>query len=118
MQCPVCSKEITDMSFFCRWCNRFVPAPEKGEKAGIFRRFVAWGLDFLVPFVAWIFVTGIMAGISGDLGVLVGVLFPLGWLVWALTLFPKGQTPGKLMVGLHVVRQRTGENPGFGAMLI
>lgn len=118
MKCSSCSQDITDASFFCSWCNRFVPAPEKGEKAGLFHRFIAWMLDFFVPLLGWVGSTLVVAAVSEELALAIAILFPLGWLVWALTLFPKGQTPGKYMLGLRVVRQRTGANPGFGIMLI
>src|SRR5262249_58630309 len=47
-------------------------------------------------------------------GVLMVVTLFLGWAVWSLIVYAKGQTPGKQLLGMKVVRLRTGGRAGWG----
>jgi hypothetical protein len=53
MTCPSCHKEVAVDSFFCAWCDRFIPVPEKGTKANLFARWVALMIDPLIAVVLW-----------------------------------------------------------------
>ncbi|WIM99220.1 RDD family protein [Actinoplanes oblitus] len=52
-----------------------------------------------------------------DLVLFVGTL-GVGWLVWALRVFGRGQTPGRQLLGHAVADVRTGRPVGFGRMLV
>ena len=118
MDCPSCRKEIIPDSFFCSWCNVFIPSPEKGKKANLFARWVALVIDPVIAVALYFIAIGIFGRISEDLGIAVAVLFPLGYFVWFLLLLRKGLTPGKKLLRLQVVNHQTGEIPGFGKMFL
>lgn len=124
MNCSSCTKEITPDSFFCMWCSDFVSSPNKGQKANLFARWVAWVIDPLIPFALWglTFLFGsLLAGISetlGTLAVIVSFLFPAVYFVWFLILLRQGLTLGKKLLGLQVVNHQTGQIPGFGKMFL
>ena len=118
MTCPNCSKETAPESYFCAWCNVLVANVSSGTRAGLFPRFIALVLDPLVAFVLYFGAIAIFGSMSSNLGVMVGLLLPLVYFVWFLTLLRRGLTPGKRMLGLQVVRAQTGDIPGFGKMFV
>lgn len=118
MNCPSCKKEITPDTFFCTWCNEFIPSPGKGKKANLFVRWIALVIDPLIAIALYLLAIGIFGSISKDLGAVVAVLLPLVYIVWFLSLLRQGLTPGKKLLGLQVVNHQTGEIPGFGKMFI
>jgi uncharacterized RDD family membrane protein YckC len=118
MKCPSCDREIVPDAFFCAWCNRFLPAPGKGVKAGLFVRWVALLIDPLIGIVLYFAALAVFASISQDVGVIVALAFPVAYGVWFITLLRRGLTPGKRLLGLQVVRQESGEVPGFGTMFV
>ncbi|MDP8237569.1 MAG: RDD family protein [Candidatus Hatepunaea meridiana] len=126
MNCPSCEKEVAPDSVLCSWCNVFIPVPEKGKKAGFFARFIALLIDPLIAVILVFIGTGIIGGIfsiiSDKLGAIMGitaaVVLPILYLIWFLTLLKEGVTPGKRILGLHVVNYQTGENPGLGKMIL
>jgi len=119
MICPACTKEIAADGYFCQWCAAYVPAQHVGNKAGVFRRFVALALDPVIALVLYFLGLGLVGGLLGpDLGAAAAVLLPIAYLVWYLSLMRKGLSPGKQLLGLQVVRQQTGAIPGFGTMFV
>jgi uncharacterized RDD family membrane protein YckC len=118
MKCTGCDKEIVPDSHFCTWCSRFIPVPELGSKANLFARWIALWIDPLIGVASYMLALTLMAGVSADLATVGVVLFPLGYFLWFLTLLRKGQTPGKMLLGLQVVHYQTGRIPGFGRMLL
>ena len=118
MTCASCEREIVPDSFFCGWCNRFIPAPARGTRAGIFARWMALVLDPLIGVVLYFGTLAVFAVISKDLAVLMAFVVPVIYVVWALMLLRRGLTPGKRLLGLQVVNQQTGEIPGFGTMFV
>lgn len=42
----------------------------------------------------------------------------IGWIIWTIVLWSKGQNPGQRILGLRVVDERTGLPPGRGRMFI
>lgn len=101
------------------------------EPAGIFPRLYAWIIDRLLIGSLWVLLVcwGIVAYLSWtrwppdllDLAALVGIL-----LLWGIALHAAyfvvfvggcGQTPGKMLCGLAVVR-RDGTPPGYGRALL
>ncbi|MCF7885103.1 MAG: RDD family protein [Candidatus Marinimicrobia bacterium] len=118
MICPNCQKEITPDSFFCQWCGTFIPKTQKGRKANIFIRWLALVIDPLIGIGLYFLAVGIFGAISEDMAGVMAVLFPLGYFIWFLTLLRQGMTPGKKILGLQVVRNKSGEIPGFGKMFV
>lgn len=120
MDCPSCDKETAPDSFFCHWCSVFIPAPEKGVKAGLFRRYFALQLDPLIAFGLYFLGIALLGGATSSLGMafVAALVLPFIYLIWWLSLFRKGQTPGKKMLSVQVVRHQTGSIPGFGKMFV
>ncbi|MGH7616765.1 MAG: RDD family protein [Gemmatimonadaceae bacterium] len=118
MTCPSCSKEIMPDAYFCNWCSSFVPAPAKGTKAGLFRRWFALVIDPVIGVVLYFVGVGLLSAVSSQLGIAAAVILPLVYIVWFLSLLREGLTPGKKLMGLQVVDQQTGQIPGFGKMFI
>lgn len=120
MDCPSCDKETAPDSFFCHWCSTFIPAPEKGVKARLFRRYFALALDPLIAYGLYFFGIALLGGTTGSLGVafLAALILPFVYLIWWFSLFRRGQTPGKKMLSVQVVRHQTGAVPGFGKMFV
>ncbi|QXD17134.1 RDD family protein [Rhodocaloribacter litoris] len=118
MNCPNCHREIAPGVRFCTWCGAFVVAPGKGRKANLFRRWLALAIDPLIGLGLYLIAIVLFGAVSETLGVIMAVVFPLGYLVWYVSLFRQGLTPGKKLLGLQVVREETGEIPGFGTMLL
>jgi len=75
-------------------------------------------IDPLISVALYFIAVGLFGGMSEDLGAFTAVVFPLAYFVWFIVLLGQGYTPGKKLLGLHVVNSKTGNNPGFGAMFL
>lgn len=109
---------------WCGICHTNVLNKGVGRLASPGKRLGAYFLDILVPAVALILIfgitvagatTGTEAGIG--VGVLLGIVLFLGYIVWALILFAKGVTPGKKLLGMRVIKE-DGTGAGLFTMLI
>jgi uncharacterized RDD family membrane protein YckC len=82
-QCPTCNA-VTDAQWFCRSCGEFLRAPgTRRQAAGLWRRFSAELID-MVLFI---------------------LLLIVGWFIWfGFFTAHRGQTPGKQILGLRVIR--------------
>jgi len=120
MNCPKCSKEISAERLFCVWCESFVPAPEAGVKAGIFRRWLATAMDPGIAIVSYLIVAAILSSAASTDGGKMGVMAVVfvAYAIFYLALLAKGMTPGKYIVGERVVDKLTGREPGLGIMLL
>jgi uncharacterized RDD family membrane protein YckC len=49
---------------------------------------------------------------------LLAVTALVGWLIWALIVFGRGQTPAKQVLGMRVVKLRTGQAASWGTMFL
>jgi len=49
---------------------------------------------------------------------LVIVTLGIGWIIWALILWKRGQNPAQRMLKLRVVKEATGQLPTYGEMFI
>ncbi|HXJ42107.1 MAG TPA: RDD family protein [Bryobacteraceae bacterium] len=118
MQCQSCRKDVTPDMMFCAWCLEYLGAANKGKKANFFSRFVAVVLDPLIALLIWLLPSLLLTALSPKLGGVFAIVGIIGYIIWALSLFRQGMTPGKLLMGLQVVDQRNGEIPGFGKMFL
>lgn len=118
MVCPACSKEISVDGFFCQWCNRFVVAPHRGVKAGLFGRWVALMIDPLIAIVVYAGSLLALESVAGEWAGAWAILLALVYVVVFLLMLRRGTTPGKLLMGLQVVRTTSGSIPGFGVMFV
>jgi uncharacterized RDD family membrane protein YckC len=42
----------------------------------------------------------------------------IGWLIWALIVFSRGQTPAKQLLGMRVMKLQTGRHASWGTMFL
>ena len=102
---------------FCTYCQGFLAAPQTGTKGGLFQRWLATFVDFLVGYLALIVIIIVAVSIGGEAGVVVWLLATAAqWAIW-IVLLNRGTTVGKMLFGLRVVRT-DGTNPGFITMLL
>jgi len=124
---PICSKCTAEVPAGVRWCgicHANLINPSIGRLASPGKRLGAFFLDILIPsiaFVLMLIVSGFGAAQETEsgsaIGFLVAIVLFVVYLVWALTLFAKGTTPGKKMLGMRVIKEN-GESAGFGTMLV
>ena len=102
---------------FCLGCGQFLTAPAGVRAAGLGRRVAAYLLDGLIPAATIIFflIVSFFAIVTVDfdddterwgfavLGIALLVSL-LGYVVWWLIVLRRGQTPGKQLVGIRVIR--------------
>ena len=116
MVCPNCGKDVGLEGVFCNWCTGFVPRVGVGHKAGVARRWFAAVIDPALVIVAWLVGSAILGSVIGAGAGLFLVFAAL--VVLYLVLFARGQTFGKRLMGLQVVKRVDGSNPGVGVMLL
>lgn len=71
-------------------------APVDAPLTGLGRRFGAFVLDLLLSIV----------------------LLGIGWLIWSLVIWTKGQSPGKALLGIRVLKADTGRSASWGTMVL
>ena len=80
--CPDCGRANAEGALFCAGCAQFLMGPPGVRVAGLGRRVGAYVLDAILVFLT---------------------LF-IGYLIWWLIVLGRGQTPGKQLLGIRVVR--------------
>ena len=81
--CPNCGRQDHGDGRFCQWCDQFqLDSTGSIKRATIGRRFAALVLDTVLVFAT---------------------LF-IGYLIWWLFTLDKGQTPGKQIVGIRIIK--------------
>jgi uncharacterized RDD family membrane protein YckC len=116
--CHACSKEVGPDMFFCAWRQEYLGANGKGKKANLFSRWIALLIDPAIGLLAWLLPTALFAAASQEAALVFALVFPIAYFILTLTLFRRGLTHGKLLLGLQVVDQRAGGVPGFGKMFL
>ena len=122
--CPSCNAEVAAGTRWCGICHTNVVDPGIGRLASPGKRLGAYLLDLLVPLIAILLivvVAGASAATGSDagagLGAILGFLLFVAYIVWAFVLFARGTTPGKKLLGMHVIKE-DGRNAGFLTMLL
>lgn len=124
-QCRSCNAEVAPGTRWCGVCRANLVNQAVGRLASPGKRLGAYFLDVLVPAVALFSILGVAgagaaaAGGEGGMGVgiLLSIVLFVGYIVWAFTLFAKGMTPGKKLLGMRVVKE-DGTSAGFFTMFI
>jgi uncharacterized RDD family membrane protein YckC len=106
--CPSCNTELPAGTRWCPICHTNAINPLYGRIASPSRRLGAYVLEFLVYGIVVLIVNFI-----GD----AGVILLIAYAIFALVLFARGTTPGKMLLGLHVAKEN-GERAGFFTMLV
>lgn len=99
MVCPSCSKEVAPDGFFCVWCERYLLAPERGVKAGLFRRWVAMAIDPLIGITLYFGALAIVASISREAASIAAVVLLLAYFVWYFDMLRKEPPLARLCSG-------------------
>lgn len=94
-KCIVCSRE-RGASIACQFCGHVEGLDATVHLASPGKRFGGYLLD----------------------GVLVIFTVFVGWLIWSLIVWARGQTPAKQLLGMRVVKIRTGTRASWGTMLL
>lgn len=93
--CPDCGASEDQAGRFCVSCDHLKGAPARIKSASFLRRLSAYILDVtLVPLTLFV-----------------------GYLIWWLIVLANGQTPGKQLVGIRVMKE-TGEPSGWGLTFV
>jgi uncharacterized RDD family membrane protein YckC/ribosomal protein L40E len=122
--CSRCGSESPADAAYCRICGLdLASAREAGVDQSLPQEAVAQRdyATFWIRLAAWAVDTGILTGVQlvlaasfGDLGV-VGLILLFAYRVLFTGI--KGQTPGKMLLGIAVINER-GEVPGIGRALV
>jgi uncharacterized RDD family membrane protein YckC len=91
--CPSCGRTWGD-GVACQFCDQISGMPEGTHLASVGHRFGGYLLETVLMLVT---------------------LF-VGWLIWSLVVWARGQTPSKQLLGMHCLKLKTGERAGWGAM--
>ena len=122
--CPSCKAESPAGLRWCSLCHANLLDATVGRLASPFKRLAALVLDIAIPFIT----LGVLSGVAatsapqsgeagGSAGAVISTLLLVGYVVWALMLFSRGTTPGKLVLRMRVVKE-AGQRAGFGTMLV
>jgi uncharacterized RDD family membrane protein YckC len=104
--------------FFCASCKEYAGATGKGSKANLSARLLALLLDPIIGFVLGAVPLILFKKTSPALAVGLSSLVYVAYFIWFLILLKRGVTPGKLLLRLQVVDQRSGDVPSFGRMFL
>ena len=80
--CPNCTRRGAGDGLFCPSCDQLLSGPRGIKAAGLGRRVAAYVLDIILFFLTLI----------------------IGYIVWWLFALRRGQTPGKQLLGIRVIR--------------
>jgi uncharacterized RDD family membrane protein YckC len=123
-QCPSCNASFVAGSRWCSICHVNIVKPALGSLSSPGKRLGGYILDLAAPFFAFITilaVAGAGAATGSDTGLgmggLLAIALAVGYAVWALILFSRGTTPGKHLLGMHVMKE-DGRRAGFLTMLV
>ena len=93
--CPVCGREW-GVGLACQGCGQVGGVAEGITAASSGRRLAGYLIDSALAIVTLL----------------------VGWLIWWAIVLGRGQTPGKQLVGIRVVRIQTGSRATWGTMFL
>lgn len=122
--CVSCNANLAAGNRWCGICYTHVGNPEIGRLASPGRRLGAFLLDMLIATITWLVAfavagVGIFAGGEEGLGggMFLGLLVLVAYTIAALMLMKRGTTPGKVILGMRVIREE-GRQAGFLQILL
>jgi uncharacterized RDD family membrane protein YckC len=110
--CPTCGRD-PGPGLACRFCGRLLELPYGTRLSSAWRRLGAYLLDTV--FFTFAVVIDLLIAARG--GLVTGVAF-LAWLIWALVVWSRGQTPGKQLLGMRTIRLSAGRRASWGIMFV
>ena len=114
--CPMCKKQVMPGRRYCQWCDQFLLEGEQPLKAASAGRRLG---GYLIEFGVGLLITFVASAVDAAAGTYPAfyALASIGWLIFFLVLWAQGLTPGKLILGMRVIRT-TGERAGFWRMAL
>ena len=93
--CPNCGRPW-GAGMSCQFCNQVEGLPNGVQIASPGRRFGGYVLE----------------------GVLIVFTLSIGWFIWSLVVFGRGQTPAKQVLGMRCVKLQTSQSASWGTMFL
>ena len=90
-KCKKCGKTLVPGAYFCSYCNSYANDPSLGQKAGLFKRWLASQIDSSI------------------------CLFIIAIALWIL--YSQGVTLGHAMLGMEIIKT-DGKKVTFGTMFL
>lgn len=122
--CASCNSETVVGVRWCTICHSNLLRPSIGRLSAPGKRLGAYVLDLLIPAFAFFLIAIVAAAgastgteTGAGVGIILGFGLLIAYAVWALVLFSRGTTPGKLLLGMRVVKE-DGNPAGFFTMLL
>ena len=114
--CPMCKRQVMPGRRYCQWCNQFLLEGEQPLKAASAGRrlggyLIEGGISWAIAIVA------IIVDAAAGTYPAFYALAMIGWFIFFLVLWAQGLTPGKLILGMRVIKT-TGERAGFWRMAL
>ena len=110
--CLSCNTDMPPGTRWCPICHTNAINPQFGRLASPARRLGAYVLEFLVYGIVY----GIVEVISFAIGdAAIATILLVVYAIFALVLFARGTTPGKMLLGMHVAKEN-GDRAGFFTM--
>lgn len=111
MSCPACTLEVPSAALFCPDCAVHIDFPDRWVRATVSKRAGALVIDAVLGNV-------LILGASALLGEAGGWGMQAAWMGAFVFFWLRGQTPGKALLGLRVLRRGTDRVPGLGRMVV
>jgi len=114
--CPMCKREVMPGRRYCHWCNQFLLEGERPLKAaGAGRRL---GGVFIEGAIGWaIAIVAVIVDLAAGTYPAFYIIAEIGLFIFILVLWAQGLSPGKLILGMRVIKT-TGERAGFWRMVL
>jgi uncharacterized RDD family membrane protein YckC len=93
--CPSCGRHWGD-GVACQFCEQISGMAEGTRLASAGRRLAGYLADVVLLFVTLL----------------------IGWLIWSIIVWARGQTPGKQLLGMYCVKLAKGQRASWGTMFV
>jgi len=104
MDCPNCDKDKHARHLLLPLVRRLHPGAGARNEGGRLPAPPRARIDPLIGDALFFRGVGVLASINKDLEIAAAIILPFVYFVWYVALFRKGQTPGKKMLSVRVVK--------------